>query len=140
MWSIFETKKRRLADFLQGFRKNIKKVNKFDNFLFKHFFPQKVYGPLNQPIVPPPLTHLETLEVTQREAEALEGRPGGILIRSDGVIHSGTFQILGKSLEIGTVYHSRTLYIQKPDIFSDKTSQNGNWSSLKPSNVIVRSS
>ena len=61
-------------------------------------------------LVPPP-PHLETLEVTQREAEALEGRPGGILIRSDGVIHSGTFQILWKSLEIGTVYHSSTLYI-----------------------------
>ena len=34
MWSIFETKKRRLADFLQGFRKNIKK---FTNLIFLFF-------------------------------------------------------------------------------------------------------
>ena len=29
------------------------------------------------------VAHLETLEVTLREAGPLEGRPGGILIRSD---------------------------------------------------------
>ena len=61
----------------------------------------------------------EDMRASWRDARPLTGRPEGILIRSDGVIHSGTIQILGKSFEIGTVYHSRTLYIKKTDIFSD---------------------
>ena len=41
MWSIFKTKKRRLEDILQGFRKNIKKSLHFFIFLFFYIFAPK---------------------------------------------------------------------------------------------------